>query len=98
MRTGRPRARGAPSAGSAEDVRNELVEAPVNHAHEGDDDDNEHNHHGGVRDQVVAARPDDLAQFGDDLAVEEGQPTEGTPLSALATAAGLLLSLRGVLS
>ena len=81
----------APSAGSAEDVLDGSLEPIVNHGHETDHDDNEDDHHGGVRRQLAARGPDDLAELRDDLAVEEREPGQGALLAALAAPAGLLL-------
>ena len=55
------------------------LEPVVEHGHETDHDDDEDHHHGGVGHQLVARRPDDLAQLGDDLAVEQRDPAPAGP-------------------
>lgn len=62
---------GAAPAGSAEDELDGFFEPKVNHGHQTDHDDHEDNHHGGVRRELVASRPDNLAEFRDNLAVEK---------------------------
>src|SRR6478752_155564 len=83
----------APSAGSAEDVLDDPLESEVNHGNQTDHDDDEDNHHSGVCRQLAASRPDDLAQLGDDLAVEQRETAQRALLSALAALPGLLLRL-----
>src|SRR5690348_4147790 len=82
------------ASGSAENVLGRVVEPIVNHGHQSDHDGNEEDHHGGVRRQLVAGGPDDLAELRDDLAVEEGKALERALLGSLAALAGLLLGLR----
>ncbi|CUM39164.1 hypothetical protein BN2537_7293 [Streptomyces venezuelae] len=81
---------------SAEDVLDCFLEAIVNHGDKADHDDDEDNHHSGVRRQLAASRPDDLAELRDDLAVEERETAQGALLAALAALASLLLRLGGL--
>ena len=48
----------------------------------GDDHEHEHDHDGGVGDQLLAGGPDDLAQLGDDLPVEQRDPRREAASSA----------------
>lgn len=72
-----------PSAGSAEDELDGFLEPIVNHGHQTDHDDDEDNHHGGVRRELVAGRPYNLAEFRDNLAVEQREPPRGPFLPRL---------------
>src|SRR5690606_17628609 len=53
-------------------------------------------HGGRVRRELVAGRPDHLAEFRDDLPVEERQAPQRTLLGPLAALAGLLLGVRSL--
>lgn len=68
---GRHPSRRRPPRGSAEDELDGFLEPIVNHGHQTDHDDHEDNHHGGVRRELVASGPNNLAEFRDNLAVEK---------------------------
>lgn len=89
---GRHPSRRRPPRGSAEDELDGFLEPIVNHGHQTDHDDDEDNHHGGVRRELVASGPDNLAEFRDDLTVEKRESAQRALLAALAALAGLLLA------
>src|SRR5688500_5249726 len=59
--------------GSAEDGEHALGEEQVEAGHQRDHERHEDDDDGRVGDQLAPARPDDLAQLGDDLAQEAGE-------------------------
>ena len=64
----------------AEHEEHEPGEPVVQQRHEGHHDRHEHDHDGGVGQQLLAGRPDDLLQLGDDLADEADEPAERDPV------------------
>ena len=53
-----------------------LANSTSRHADQRDHEHHEDDHHDGVGDHLVAGRPDDLAQLGDDLTEEPAEPGE----------------------
>src|SRR5664280_2013959 len=76
---------------STEDSQHALGEQVVEAGDDGHHDRDEDHDHGGVRDQLMAGRPDHFAELRDDLTVEQRQPA---PWIAL-TAAEALAATRG---
>src|SRR5690606_39229950 len=79
-------AKGAPgtsalfACGSAEDVFGGVTESIVDPGDQSDHEDDEDDHGGRVRRELVAGRPDHLAEFRDDLPVEEREAPQRTLL------------------
>src|SRR5690606_35097352 len=79
------------SESAAEDPQDGPAENGVETVNNANHNQHEHHHDGGVRDQVLACRPDDLPELADDLTVEEGRRS---PLLLLTTGLACGLAAR----
>src|SRR5665647_21579 len=83
MRYGRARAGGS----APEDPRGQRADTEVDDCHERHHRADEHEHRRRVPDQLLAGRPDDLLELGDDLPDEAGDAREETEALGLLAAA-----------